>query len=393
MKQTKQTIFRNNYLMWFGAAISVSEILAGSMLGSLGLLKGLLAIIIGHLIGCFVFLLPVGYLCGKKQTNAIQLTHESFGDTGLKVLGLINFLQLVGWTSIMIYTAGDALKNINGFFTSEIKSPIVLMGMVTILIMIGLLLPEEKFHLMNNLFVLLLIGGSCLMMWLIMVEKTPHISGSSSPMSFLAAIELNISMALSWLPVIGDYNRIHQSLAKGISIWSSLGYFMGSSLMFVIGLLAALKTGSPDFMLWLSQSKLGVGALIVIVLSTVTTTYLDAYSAAINLKNLLNWGNEKYLGVAITALSFVAGLAFVPTTYENFLLIIGAIFLPAYVIVIGNEWVGYSNKFISIINVVFCLGVWFYWTQSIILILLIESIYFIFLKWLMYHKSDRRPNY
>ena len=48
----------NQFLLWFGAAISIAEIITGTLIAPLGLVKGSLAIIIGHLIGAFLLLLP-----------------------------------------------------------------------------------------------------------------------------------------------------------------------------------------------------------------------------------------------------------------------------------------------------------------------------------------------
>ncbi|MCT6844033.1 MAG: putative hydroxymethylpyrimidine transporter CytX, partial [Bombilactobacillus mellifer] len=52
---------RSLFLLWFGAAISIAEIVTGTLMAPLGFGRGILAIIIGHVIGCFGFLLPAGY--------------------------------------------------------------------------------------------------------------------------------------------------------------------------------------------------------------------------------------------------------------------------------------------------------------------------------------------
>ena len=49
MSENKTSVFSNG-LLWFGAGISIAEILTGMLLAPLGLAKGLLAILIGHVI-------------------------------------------------------------------------------------------------------------------------------------------------------------------------------------------------------------------------------------------------------------------------------------------------------------------------------------------------------
>ena len=48
----KRTSLWENGLIWFGAGVSIAEILTGTYLAPLGFGKGLMAIILGHLIGC-----------------------------------------------------------------------------------------------------------------------------------------------------------------------------------------------------------------------------------------------------------------------------------------------------------------------------------------------------
>ena len=48
----KRTSLFDNGLIWFGAAVSIAEIITGTYFAPLGLAKGTLAIVLGHIIGC-----------------------------------------------------------------------------------------------------------------------------------------------------------------------------------------------------------------------------------------------------------------------------------------------------------------------------------------------------
>ena len=50
MEEKRTSVFENS-LIWFGAAVSIAEILTGTYFAPLGFTKGLLAILIGHIIG------------------------------------------------------------------------------------------------------------------------------------------------------------------------------------------------------------------------------------------------------------------------------------------------------------------------------------------------------
>lgn len=47
------------FALWFGAAVSLAEIMTGSAIAPLGIKKGLAVIIIGHIIGCLI----LSYYC------------------------------------------------------------------------------------------------------------------------------------------------------------------------------------------------------------------------------------------------------------------------------------------------------------------------------------------
>ena len=48
MEEKRTGLFENG-LIWFGAGVSIAEILTGTYLAPLGMGKGLLAIIVGHI--------------------------------------------------------------------------------------------------------------------------------------------------------------------------------------------------------------------------------------------------------------------------------------------------------------------------------------------------------
>ena len=51
-KDKKGTGILSNSIIWFGAGVSIAEILTGTYFAPLGFAKGISAIIIGHVIGC-----------------------------------------------------------------------------------------------------------------------------------------------------------------------------------------------------------------------------------------------------------------------------------------------------------------------------------------------------
>ena len=95
---------------------------------------------------------------------------------------------------------------------------------------------------------------------------------SGGDMSFGAAVELSVAMPLSWFPLISDYTReAEKPFAATLS--STLTYGVVSCWMYLIGMGAAIFTGEGDIALIMVKAGLGVAALLILILSTVTTTF------------------------------------------------------------------------------------------------------------------------
>jgi purine-cytosine permease-like protein len=78
MKDKYTSVFENG-LIWFGAAVSIAEIMTGTYIAPLGFSKGLPAILIGHIIGCIMLFLA-GLIGGKVRKSAMETAKMSFGN-------------------------------------------------------------------------------------------------------------------------------------------------------------------------------------------------------------------------------------------------------------------------------------------------------------------------
>ena len=107
----KRTSLFDNGLIWFGAGVSIAEILTGTYLAPLGMSKGLAAIVIGHIIGCIMLFLA-GVIGGRERLSAMESVKLSFGQKGGLLFSILNVLQLVGWTAIMIYDGALAADGV-----------------------------------------------------------------------------------------------------------------------------------------------------------------------------------------------------------------------------------------------------------------------------------------
>ena len=163
-------------------------------------------------------------------------------------------------------------------------------------------------------------------------------STQEEAMSFGAAVELAAAMPLSWLPLISDYTKESNKPVMS-SLLSSLVYGATSCWMYLIGMGAAIFTSETDISLILLKSGLGWAALVIVILSTVTTTFLDAFSAGISFETISSKPSGKTVALIVTALGTI-GAVFLPMdNITDFLYLIGSVFAPMISIQIADFFV------------------------------------------------------
>ena len=133
--EERRTTVRENGLIWFGAAVSLAEIVTGTYFASLGFARGLLAVIIGHVIGCAMLYLS-GLIGGSVRKSAMESVKLSFGQKGSLLFTLLNVIQLVGWTAIMIYDGALAAGGI--FAVPNAVWCVVIGALIIVWILIGI---------------------------------------------------------------------------------------------------------------------------------------------------------------------------------------------------------------------------------------------------------------
>lgn len=334
-------------LLWFGAAVSISEIMTGALIAPLGLSQGIFAIILGHIIGAAI-LLPAGLIGAKSGLSAAESARISFGKYGSYGFSVLNILQLIGWTAVMIVNGAKALDVITGelaSYNNEILWCIVIGGLICFWIVVGIKnLSKINYVVCSILFIFSLILG-----YTVFTQQSTEYF-TTDTITFAEAVELNVAMSLSWLPLISDYTRLLKKPVSG-TIGSVLGYSFGSLLMFIIGLGAAIYAGTSEVTTILLSAGMGAIALIIVVFSTVTTTFLDVYSAGVSAANFSKKINEKAAAIIMCIIGTVLAITVQISQYENFLYLIGSVFAPIFAILFVDFYIFGKNNIATEINI------------------------------------------
>lgn len=334
----KKTSTFQNGLIWFGAGVSIAEILTGTYFAPLGMGKGILAIVIGHVIGCALFFFA-GLIGGRTGLSAMETVKLSFGKKGGLLFALLNVLQLVGRTAIMIY---DGALATNGIFETGAWVWCLVIGA---LILLWILIGITNLGLVNKVAMAALFILTLVLCKVIFFDGTPgDASAFGEAMSFGAAVELAVAMPLSWLPLVSDYTREAQK-PLAATVASTLTYGLVSCWMYIIGMGAAIYTGEGDIALIMVKAGLGVAALVILILSTVTTTFLDAWSAGISSESLSKRLSGKWVAVVVTVIGTAAAILFPMDDITDFLYLIGSVFAPMIAVQLADNFILKRSSF------------------------------------------------
>ena len=324
MEEKKTSVFENG-LIWFGAGVSLAEILTGTYFAPLGFGRGLAAILLGHVIGC-ALLFAAGLIGGRTGKSAMETVKLSFGKKGALIFAALNVLQLVGWTAIMIYDGALAADGV--LAAGRWVWCLGIGALIVVWLLVGIRnLGKLNTVAMAALFLLTVV--------LSVVIFRGHGAAADGELSFGAAVELAVAMPLSWLPLISDYTRSAEKPAAAPAV-SAAVYGLVSCWMYVIGMGAAIFAGESDLAQIILKAGIGAAGLLVIVLSTVTTTFMDAYSAGVSSESLSAKLPGKWVAVAAAVIGTLGAIIFPMDDITGFLYLIGSVFAPMVAIQIAD---------------------------------------------------------
>lgn len=323
-----------NSLIWFGAGVSLAEIVTGTYFASLGFSTGLAAIVVGHVIGCALLFLA-GLIGAKTQRSSMETAAMSFGQKGAVLFASLNVLQLVGWTGIMIY---DGALSASTLFDCGAWIWCLIIGvLIAAWILIGIQHLEKV-----NLVAVIALFALTLVLCISAFSGAVPLGVENDGLTFGAAVELAVAMPLSWLPLVSDYTR---TAAKPVAATaaSSLVYGLVSCWMYAIGMSMAIFTGEYDIAQIMLKTGLGAAGLIIIVFSTVTTTFLDANSAGVSSESIGAPFEKqipgKIVALVVTGLGTLGAIIFPMDDITDFLYLIGSVFAPMIAVIIANYFV------------------------------------------------------
>lgn len=328
-----------NAVIWFGVAISVSEIQAGIQIASASPVDSVwVPLILGHIIGG-ILLFSVGLIGARLRVNAMESIKSTFGNYGSKFFAILNVLQLIAWVAVLNAQGAMALMGLN----LEIAFPIICMilaVLVALWVYIGLKRSSKVTTIIMMVLTILLIVLSVKLFTVKSYQPLP--AANASALTFWNIFEISIAMPVSWLPVISDYTKDVKKPVKATAV-SAIAYTIASLWMYFIGI-EIVGIGTLDISQAILIAGLGIHGVLILVLSTVTTNFLATNSAGESSKAIFNRLDPKIAGVIVSFLSALLAISGIMNHYISFLYLITSVFAPMAAVLIVSFYCGNEHN-------------------------------------------------
>src|SRR5262245_20693730 len=339
-------------VLWFDLSVGLLVMVTGALLvPSLGLGTALLAIAIGTLIGCVPLTLVA--LAGQREgVPTMALLRPVLGERGSAVPSVLNVVQLVGWTAVEFWVMGEVANVVSARlfgFESRVFWLAVVAIVCTALAMGGPVMVVRRWLERFGIYVLL---GSAV--WITVQFLRAGELGSiwgapgEGGLPFWLAVDLVIVMPVSWLPLAADYNRFARPEARA-ALGTYLGYAIGNAWFYALGALLVLVAGASADALGIGSAVVAIAGdgpvLVALLVGESDNAFADIYSAAVSCQNVTRDQSQRVLICVVGALGFVLALAFTAERYEQFLFLIGSVFVPLAAVFVADYFVRCRGRY------------------------------------------------
>ncbi|MBI1801837.1 MAG: putative hydroxymethylpyrimidine transporter CytX [Chloroflexi bacterium] len=332
-------------VLWGDLGIGLLVLLAGSFLvPGLGLAQALLAIVIGSAMGS-ALLAIAGIVGSALGAPTMVLLRPALGIRGSYLPTALNILQLIGWTIfeiIIMASAANAISQalfgLNSYALWAVVSAaiVMLMGIGGPLVVIRQWLSKVAVWVMlaTTLWLTyrLLSTNDVAALW----SK----AGDGS-LPFWVAVDIVISLPVSWMPLVADYNRFAHE-PRGAAWGTFVGYFITNVWFFALGALILLTSQlnqEPKEFATAIALTAGALALVILLVDETDNAWADLYSAAVSTQNIFPKLRQSVLIALMGVLSLISALVLDVTQYENFLLLLGSFFVPLFGVLLADYFV------------------------------------------------------
>jgi len=338
---TKHRILRgfDYFILWSSLGVGLLVFSAGSFLSETPFYHALLAIIIGSIAGS-VLLSMAGKIGSDHAVPSLIGIRPAFGLYGSYLAAVLNVIQLIGWTTfeiLILSKAAEQLTNMHVTFVWNIIFGVI----ITLLGIFGPLFLVKQW--LSKFAIWIVYASSAIILVTLLFQNLPNVmSGEGKDMSFFVALDIVIAMPISWMPLVSDYNRFAKT-SKGAFIGTLIGFSITNIIFYLGGLLFGV--GDISSIIISIQAILSGFILLVMIVDEIDNAFADIYSAAISSQSIFHNLNQRHLIIGFSIVSTILAIFVSIEGYEQFLFLIGALFIPLFGVLLTDYFVIKCGKY------------------------------------------------
>ncbi len=338
-------------ILWGDLGIGLLVVLAGTFLvPGLGLGDALLAIVVGSIVGALMLAI-IGAIGSDTAVPTMVLLRPVLGVRGSYLPTALNVLQLIGWTIFEFIIMGFAADAIGRLLFGFSNLPLWTAIFAAIVILMGIGGPVgvvrqwlEKFA----VWIALATG-----LWLTFHLLTTYdfaaliTKPGNGTLTFWLGVDLVIAMPISWLPLVADYNRFARR-TRGAFWGTFIGFATTNFWFLTLGAMALLGAGvqqTPKEFATAIALTAGWIALLILLADETHNAWADLYSSAVSLQNAFSKVKQRWLILGLGVLCYLVAVLLDITQYQNFLYLIGSLFVPLFGILAADYFLTHRRRY------------------------------------------------
>jgi putative hydroxymethylpyrimidine transporter CytX len=327
--------FVDTTLLWLNLGISLLVLVLPAYF-DLSLQDALAATLVGALIGNSMLALAA-LIGADARVPTMVLQRAPLGRRGSYVATVLNIAQCLGWAIfelIVIATAAGLLCDQLFGFEAVWAWKLLFGGIATALAFLGPIGFVRRFV---RKFAIWAVFASVLYLAWWITDGASLSTLWSHPGehhgSFWLAVDTVIAVTVSWAPLVADYTRFSRD-RRSAFFGVGLGYLLPTLFQFGFGSILVLSRGvdpsHPELILTaIAGGGLAAGlALLALTVDETDEAFANVYSSAVSTQNLLPRVPQRLLIAATAAAATAGALAIDMRSYQRFLLLLGAVFVP-----------------------------------------------------------------
>lgn len=346
-------------VLWGDLSVGLLVLVAGSLLvPALGLRDAIIATVVGSIIGA-TLLAVAGRVGSDTGVPTMVALRPSLGIRGSYLASVLNIAQLIGWAGLEIIIMSQAAGQITNYYIDFEGYYLWLAAFAAIGTAFAVGGPAVVVRQFLQRFgVWIVIAATAWLSYRLFskysVQDIWGDGGAGGFPNFWQGVDIAVSLPVSWLPLVADYSRYARR--SGDAAWGTFfGYAIGNIWFFALGAGYVLVLGSdaapvdasnviPALVDSLLPLALGWMFLLVILADETDNAFANIYSTAVSLQNLVRLP-QKVLALAVGIAAFVFAASFDLLGYEDFLLLIGGVFVSLFGVLIADYFFAHRSSY------------------------------------------------